>query len=102
MTIIADILLLAGALGAAVYCHLLSKRLRNFTALEGGVGNAVAILSTQVDELSRALEETKSVTTNSERELRQRIEKADAVSRRLELLIASMHDIEAPKTRLFK
>ena len=31
MTMIADILLAAGALGAALYCYVLSRRLRRFT-----------------------------------------------------------------------
>ena len=55
MSIIADILLVAGALGAGLYCFVLSNRLRRFTDLENGVGGAVAILSAQVDDLATAL-----------------------------------------------
>ena len=48
MTLIADILLVAGALGAGLYCHVLAGRLRRFTDLEKGVGGAVAVLSAQI------------------------------------------------------
>ncbi len=47
MELIADILLVAGALGAGLYCFVLSRRLRKFTDLEQGVGGAVAVLSSQ-------------------------------------------------------
>jgi len=41
MVFIADILLAAGALSAAFYCFVLSRRLRRFTDLEKGVGGAI-------------------------------------------------------------
>ena len=46
---IADVLLVAGALGAGVYCYVLARRLSRFNDLETGVGGAVAVLSAQVD-----------------------------------------------------
>ncbi|HBT01357.1 MAG TPA: hypothetical protein DEB47_16175, partial [Citreicella sp.] len=55
MDLIADILLAAGALGAGFYCFVLSRRLTRFTDLEQGVGGAVAVLSAQVDDLTRTL-----------------------------------------------
>ena len=42
MTLIADILLAAGAFGAAIYCYVLSGRLKKFTTLETGMGGAIA------------------------------------------------------------
>ena len=57
MDLIADIFLIAGALGAGFYCIVLSRRLSRFTDLENGVGGAVAILSQQVDDLTRALDD---------------------------------------------
>ena len=41
MDLIADIFLIAGALGAGFYCIVLSRRLSRFTDLENGVGGAV-------------------------------------------------------------
>jgi len=55
MNQIADILLVAGALGAGFYCFILARRLSRFNDLENGVGGAVAVLSAQVDDLTRAL-----------------------------------------------
>ena len=43
MELIADILLVAGALGAGLYCHVLARRLSRFNDLENGVGGAVAV-----------------------------------------------------------
>ena len=50
MDLIADILLVAGALGAGFYCFILGRRLNRFNDLENGVGGAVAVLSAQVDD----------------------------------------------------
>ena len=38
MNLIADILLVAGSFGAAIYCYVLSGRLKKFTTLESGMG----------------------------------------------------------------
>ena len=60
MTLIADILLAAGAIGAAFYCFVLGRRLRRFNDLEKGVGGAVAVLSAQVDDLDKTLATARS------------------------------------------
>ena len=65
MELIADILLIAGALGAGLYCIVLSRRLNRFTDLEKGVGGAIAVLSAQVDDMTKALETARSATTSS-------------------------------------
>jgi uncharacterized membrane protein YedE/YeeE len=41
--LIADILLAAGAFGAAAYCYILAGRLKRFTTLENGMGGAIAV-----------------------------------------------------------
>lgn len=94
MDLIADILLAGGALGVAIYCVVLSRRLTRFTDLERGVGGAVAVLSAQVDELTRALEAARSTADRSGETLRALTERAENVSRRLELHVASLHDLE--------
>lgn len=93
MAFVADILLVAGALGVGLYCHVLSRRLRRFTDLEKGVGGAVAVLSVQVDELDKALKKAQLTTTTSVHNLAEVNVRAEAAARRLELLIASMHDV---------
>lgn len=93
MVFVADVLLVAGALGAGLYCHVLSRRLRRFTDLESGVGGAVAILSAQVDDLGKALSKAQTSTNSSVEAFAEVNLRAESSARRLELLIASMHDI---------
>jgi methyl-accepting chemotaxis protein len=93
MEMIADILLVAGALGAGFYCFVLARRLSRFNDLENGVGGAVAVLSAQVDDLTRTLERAQNAATQSSGSLDQLTDRAEAVAKRLELLVASMHDL---------
>lgn len=98
MAFIADILLIAGALGAGLYCQVLSRRLRRFTDLEKGVGGAVAVLSIQANDLTKALADAQSTAARSVANLDDVNTRAEASARRLELLMASMHDLpEEPK-----
>ena len=93
MELIADFLLIAGALGAGLYCIVLSRRLNRFTDLEKGVGGAIAVLSSQVDDMTNALETARSATTSSAQSLDALTGRAEGVAQRLELLVASMHDL---------
>ncbi|MGR3375848.1 hypothetical protein [Salipiger abyssi] len=95
MEMIADILLAAGALGAGFYCFVLSRRLSKFTDLENGVGGAVAVLSAQVDDLTRTLDAAQSAAGESSEALESRTQRAEDVAKRLELMLASMHDLPA-------
>lgn len=97
MAMIADILLVAGALGAGLYCHVLSRRLRNFTDLEKGVGGAVAVLSAQVDDLKKTLDRAQATAKSSVDTLDEVSDRAEAAARRLELLVASLHDLPEAK-----
>ena len=93
MEMIADILLVAGALGAGFYCFILARRLSRFTDLENGVGGAVAVLSAQVDDLTRTLTAAQDSAGDSTKSLQELTERAEDVARRLELMVASMHDL---------
>ena len=100
MDLIADILLVAGAFGAGFYCFVLSRRLSRFTDLEKGVGGAEAVLSAQVDDLTKTLQHAQTTANKSTVSLDSLTERAEAVAKRLELLVASMHDLpeaEPPK-----
>ena len=101
MELIADILLIAGAIGASAYCFVLARRLNRFNDLENGVGGAVAVLSAQVDDLTRTLAAAQSASETSHAVLADLTTRAKTVSGRLELLMASMHDIpDAPEAEL--
>ena len=93
MGLIADVLLVAGALGAALYCHVLARRLRRFTDLEKGVGGAVAVMSVQVDDLNKTLTTAKQDAKASAEQLQDIHARAEDARMRLELLIASLHDV---------
>ena len=93
MELIADILLAAGAIGAAVYCYVLGRRLRTFNDLEKGVGGAVAVLSAQVDDLTKTLAEAQKTAAGSAETLTELTERAENMSRKLELQMASLHDV---------
>ncbi|NUB44600.1 hypothetical protein GEU84_009420 [Fertoebacter nigrum] len=97
MDVIADILMVAGAFGAAVYCYVLAQRLKRFTTLESGMGGAIAVLSAQVDDMTRALERAQAAAAGSATTLEALTARGEAVATRLELLMASLHDLPEPK-----
>lgn len=94
---IADILLVAGALGAGVYCFVLARRLAKFNDLEAGVGGAVAVLSAQVDDMTRTLKAAQQTAGKSAEKLEALTGRAEGVSKRLELMLAAMHDLPNPE-----
>jgi hypothetical protein len=96
MALIADILMSAGAFAAAIYCYVLSGRLRRIQTLEGGLGGAIAVLSAQVDDMTRALEKARGAATSSAGNLEGLTLRGEQVAARLELLVASMHDLPEP------
>jgi hypothetical protein len=97
MDLISDILLMAGSFGAAIYCYVLSARLKKFTTLETGMGGAIAVLSAQVDDMTKALEKARGAANGSAESLEALTARGEAVARKLELLVASLHDLPDPK-----
>lgn len=93
MNLIADFLLAAGAFATALYCFVLAKRLKRFTTLETGMGGAIAVLSAQVDDMTKALEKAKNSANSSSSSLEDQVRRAEAASARLELMLASLHDL---------
>lgn len=99
MNLISDILLSAGAFGAAIYCMILAARLKKFTTLESGMGGAIAVLSVQVDDMTKALDKARLAATSSAVGLESQTARAEAVAARIELLLASMHDLPEPAAK---
>ncbi len=93
MELIADILLGAGAIGAGVYCLVLSRRLKALNGLEGGMGGAIAVLSAQVDDMTRALQAAQGAAGDSTRVLGETTGRAERAAARLELMLATLHDL---------
>ena len=97
MTLISDILMSLGSFGAALYCFVLSSRLKKFTTLESGMGSAIAVLSAQVDDMTKALDRARAAATGSASSLDGLTTRAESVAQRIELLLASMHDLPEPR-----
>ncbi|MEL6594747.1 MAG: hypothetical protein AAFQ47_02325 [Pseudomonadota bacterium] len=93
MTLIADALLIAGALGATLYCIVLARKLNKFNDLEKGVGGAVAVMSAQVDDMTKTLTQAEAEAKRSAADLEAATGRAEAAVTRLELLLASLHDL---------
>lgn len=93
MELLSNIFLAAGALGAAIYCFVLSRRLKALSSLEGGMGAAIAVLSKQVDELSKSLNNAQQAAGNTVSNLTEQTQRAEAAATKLELLVASLHDL---------
>ena len=92
MGLIADGLMIAAALTAAIYCHVLAGRLRSLRRLDGGVGQAVAAMASQTEELRQALRAARAAAGESTRTLAERTARAEMAAGRLELLLAAIHD----------
>lgn len=93
MDLVADVLLFAGAFGAAVYCHVLSARVRNLQTLESGMGGAIAVLSAQVDEMTRTLAAARDAASGQLSELKATTGRGEAAAARLEVILSALHDI---------
>lgn len=96
MEFIADILMVAGTFGAAFYCYVLAARLKRFSTLETGMGGAIAVLSAQVDDMTRALDKARLSATGSATSLEGLTGRAESVAAKLEILVAAMHDLPEP------
>lgn len=96
MEMIADILMISGSLAMAIYCIILSRRLSRFTDLEKGVGGAIAVLSAQVDDMTKTLNQAQKTAMLSAKKLEDLTQRAEGASRRMEILIASTHDLPEP------
>ncbi len=93
MNLIADILLAAGAIGAGLYCFVLGQRLKKFNSLENGVGGAVAVLSSQVEDLKQTMEKAQLAAQESVNSLEELNNRGEDISKRLEIQMAALHDL---------
>ncbi len=93
MEFISDVLLASAALGAMIYCLILSRRLAKLNDLDKGMGGAIAVLSVQVDDMTAALGKAQSSAALSRSDLLVLTERSEKAAHRLELILASMHDL---------
>lgn len=93
----ADILLGLAALGAGMYCLLLARRLRQMNSLEDGMGGAIAVLSAQIDDLTKMLDRAEASAKLSASQLEALTDRSEKGPVKLELLLAALHDLPEPE-----
>ncbi len=96
MTMIADGLLIAGALAAALYCAILARRLKGLSRLDSGLGGAISALSAQVDEMQISLKAASKASGASMKDLVEITGRAEIAAGRLELLLSALHERGEP------
>lgn len=91
--VISDLLLLAAALGAGGYCLILSKRLTRLSSIDKGLGGAIAVLSAQVDDMTKVLAEARGASEASAERLSSLMKKAEVLSADLEMMLGACDDL---------
>lgn len=94
MAILVDLLVFASALAAALYCHVLARRVARLADMRGGVGGAIAALSERVDALTRTLDEASAQADHENAERAALVDRAERVAMRLEIMLAALQDVE--------
>ena len=84
MQLLADGLVMFAASVAALYCWILSRRLRSLNDTKNGLGGAIASLTRQVEEVQRSLAEAKTDTQTEAKRLAALVEKAESVAAQVE------------------
>lgn len=102
MDLIADSLLVGGAIAATFYCWVLSVRLRSLKDLDNGLGGAIAGLSRQVDEMKTTLKAAKTQSEASQAELDDLAARADKAAERLRDLLEDAESTERAHRRSAK
>ncbi len=96
MALIADVLLIAGALGAALYCMILARRIKSLSRLDTGLGGAISALSKQVDEIQASVKTATQASGASMKDLMEVTGRAEIAAGRLELLLSTVHERGQP------
>ncbi len=92
MGLIADVFLIAGALGAALYCMILARRIKSLSRLDTGLGGAISALSTQVEEMRASVKAATQASGASMQDLMDVTGRAEIAAGRLELLLSTVHE----------
>lgn len=94
LSLLSDILLIAATVGLAVWCRLLSNRLRAFNAADAGTEETIAALARRVDDLRTSIAAARIDTTGRDARIAELNAGADDRIGRMEMLLASLEDLE--------
>lgn len=100
MTLLADGLLIAGALAAAIYCWVLSSRVRSLKDLDKGLGAAIAGLSEKVDAMQDTLRLTQAATSAPTAHMEELADRAERLAGELSQLLEqgdAQEEADAPQ-----
>lgn len=93
--LISDILLLAATCGMALWCRILTRRLKAFNDLDTGLGGTIAALTLQVDDLQKSIATATEHASDRGAALDDVNARADDRIGRMEMLLSSLEDLEA-------
>lgn len=68
--------LLVFSVGLALFCFVLARRLRKLNDLETGLGGAIAVMTSEIGRLERAIHAAKAEATAATQDLAGQIERA--------------------------
>ena len=91
---ISDILLIAGALGLAAHCWVLSRRLKALGRSDAGLGATIATLTERVEALTRTTETATAEAEGAGARLAALIEEADRREGELSVILAGLTDMD--------
>lgn len=93
--LISDVLLLAATGGMALWCRVLTKRLKAFNDLDTGLGGTIAALKLQADDLQASIAVATEHAHDRGAALDEATTRADDRIGRMEMLLTSLEDLEA-------
>ncbi|MFO1144712.1 MAG: hypothetical protein U1E59_20510 [Amaricoccus sp.] len=96
MDLLMNGLLMAGTLFAGGYCWILARRVRELKSLDKGLGGAIVTLTRQIELARSTLDEAKSSSRDTSKELSQLVARADGAAGQLRLLLAAAPVPAAP------
>ncbi|SFJ42216.1 hypothetical protein [Jannaschia pohangensis] len=94
LTLLSDLIFVAATVGMALWCRVLTKRLRAFNDLEKGLSGTIAAMSTQVDDLKASISAATAYRDDRLERLEAANSSADDRIGRMEMLMASLEELE--------
>lgn len=92
MQMIVDFMLLAASASAAVYCFILSGKLKKLNDMNGGLGASIASMSLTMEQMRRMLDESKEAQRDAEQTLEALIADASRTAAELSDLIETVFE----------
>lgn len=92
--IASDILLVAGSLGLAVYCWILSRRLSRLSRSDEGLGATIAALAAQVETVQSTATQASGEAQAAAERLAAMIAEAETREGELSIILAGLSDLD--------